>query len=334
MSSTSDTEDRASENDRAWKLGSFLRFRQYRDYPPDLAVYSLFVIFGLVAIVLLPANSNIRFLIAVPLLFFCPGYAIIALLYPKADSLPVGELDQTLSRAGLSFGLSLAVVPILILAIGVVGTLRAPEVIGGIGGTILLIAQLAAMRRVSVPKQRRYHVGVTTSLQQSYDMLTRRSLPAKFTLLLLIGGIILSTGAVGLTVSSPPDGYEFTQFYVGTEERNGNISTVEYPDELTNETSLTFVVENQEQMPEEYVVVVQLQRVSDAGVLSQSEELARYRNTVSQGGTWKQSHELSPELSGENLRLQYLLYRNDVPATPTKENSYRNVHIWVTSSPP
>jgi len=165
-------------------------------------------------------------------------------------------------------------------------------------------------------------------------MLTRRSLPAKFTLLLLIGGIILSTGAVGLTVSSPPDGYEFTQFYVGTEEQNGNISTVEYPDELTNETSLTFVVENQEQMPEEYVVVVQLQRVSDAGVLSQSEELARYRNTVSQGGTWKQSHELSPELSGENLRLQYLLYRNDVPATPTKENSYRNVHIWVTSSPP
>ena len=329
MSSPSDTEDRASENDRAWKLESVLGFGQYRDYPPDLAVYSLFVTFGLVAISVLPSTSNIRFLIAVPLLFFCPGYAIIAFLYPKADSLPVGDLDQTLSRAGLSFGLSLAVVPILILAIGAVGTLRVPEVIGGIGGTIFFIAQLAALRRISVPKQQRYHVGIATSLQQRYDMLTRRSLTAKFTLLLLIVGIILSSGAIGLTVSSPPDGYEFTQFYVGTEQQNGSISTVEYPDEFPTETPLTFVVTNQEQMSEEYVVVVQLQRVSDAGVVRQSEELGRYRNTVSQGETWKQSIEFSQEVSGENLRLQYLLYRNDVPATQTQDNSYRNLHIWV-----
>jgi len=34
-------------------------------------------------------------------------------------------------------------------------------------------------------------------------------------------------------------------------------------------------------------------------------------------------------MTGENLRVQYLLYRGDPPAEPTQENAYRSLHLWV-----
>jgi len=287
-------------------------------------------VFGAVAIVLLPPGSELRFLVAVPLLFFLPGYAVIALLYPAADSLPVGDMDQTLSRGALSFGLSLAVVPILVLIIGAVAPPGLTEVLGGIGAGTLLIAQLAAVRRARIPGQRRYQPNITAAFQRGQDTLTGRSRAATFAVVLLVTGVILTPGAIVLAMSSPPDAQEFSQFYVGTEDQNGNLTTVEYPDELTAETSLTFVVENHEQTTEEYVVVVQLQEVNDTGAVRLNEELGRYEKTVEHGETWRQLHEHAPELTGECLRLQYLLYRDEPPATPTGDNAYRSLHIWVT----
>lgn len=34
-------------------------------------------------------------------------------------------------------------------------------------------------------------------------------------------------------------------------------------------------------------------------------------------------------MTGDELRLQYLLYRGSPPATSTQSNAYREVHLWV-----
>ncbi|WP_415087806.1 DUF1616 domain-containing protein [Natronomonas sp.] len=39
---------------------------------------------------------------------------------------------------------------------------------------------------------------------------------------------------------------------------------------------------------------------------------------------------VSDELTGTDLRLSFLLYDGDVPAQPTRENAYRNLHLWIS----
>jgi hypothetical protein len=34
-------------------------------------------------------------------------------------------------------------------------------------------------------------------------------------------------------------------------------------------------------------------------------------------------------MTGERLRLTYLLYRGAPPQTPTTDNAYRELHLWV-----
>lgn len=48
---------------------------------------------------------------------------------------------------------------------------------------------------------------------------------------------------------------------------------------------------------------------------------------------WAQELAVSDELTGDDLRLVFLLYDGPVPDTPTRENAYRSVHLWVDVQP-
>jgi uncharacterized membrane protein len=81
-----------------------------------------------------------------------------------------------------------------------------------------------------------------------------------------------------------------------------------------------------------YTVVVQLQEVEVANnsttVLDRT-ELDRFETTVPHNETHHQRHTLRPTRSGENLRVQYLLYMGEPPDDPTGENAYRELHVWM-----
>ncbi len=57
-------------------------------------------------------ESPLRIIFALPVVLFIPGYALIAALFPPGKE----EID-TLERVALSFGLSIAVVPLIGLAL-------------------------------------------------------------------------------------------------------------------------------------------------------------------------------------------------------------------------
>jgi uncharacterized membrane protein len=48
--------------------------------------------------------------------------------------------------------------------------------------------------------------------------------------------------------------------------------------------------------------------------------------------TWQRQHTVTPELTGDRMRLTYMLYRGAPPATPTTDNAYRELHLWVNVS--
>ncbi|RLM56891.1 DUF1616 domain-containing protein, partial [Halorubrum sp. Atlit-26R] len=146
--------------------------------------------------------------------------------------------------------------------------------------------------------------------------------------------VLLAVGSVGYAVAVPPQGEQFSEFYLLTETPEGELVADGYPETMAiNETAELIVgIGNNEYEPTEYHVVVQLQEVEIAGnntsVLDRT-ELDRFSATVDHNATHRERHTLRPTRTGEDLRVQYLLYRDSVPEDPTGQNAYRELHLWI-----
>jgi len=86
-----------------------------KHFPKDLdldLIFVIFLTFICILFVLIPPlnESPIRIILGLPLVLFLPGYSLIATLFPRKD-----DLDG-IERVALSFGLSIAIVPLLGLA--------------------------------------------------------------------------------------------------------------------------------------------------------------------------------------------------------------------------
>lgn len=84
-----------------------------KDFDLDLALAILFTILCIPFVLIPPLNeiSPVRIILGLPLVLFLPGYALIAALFPRKD-----DLDG-IERVALSFGLSIAITPLLGLAL-------------------------------------------------------------------------------------------------------------------------------------------------------------------------------------------------------------------------
>jgi uncharacterized membrane protein len=83
-----------------------------KHFPKDLALV-IFCTLLCIPFVLIPLfnESPVRIILGLPLALFLPGYALIATLFPRKD-----DLDG-IERVALSFGLSIAITPLLGLAL-------------------------------------------------------------------------------------------------------------------------------------------------------------------------------------------------------------------------
>jgi len=82
-------------------------------FPKDLAIVILLTLLCIPFVLIPPLNeiSPIRIILGLPLVLFLPGYSLIATLFPRKDDL------DAIERIALSFGLSIAIVPLLGLAL-------------------------------------------------------------------------------------------------------------------------------------------------------------------------------------------------------------------------
>lgn len=337
MSSPSDTADDVGQN--GWLGRRVVEFgrRVLATYPADLAVLSLFVLASAVAIELLPPESTLRFLIALPLIAVLPGYACVSMLFPgvpESDDARWSGLKRGLDgveRAALGFGLSLAIVPLVLVAVGTVLPLTLEVVLVALCVVTLTFAQLASLRRLRLPPEARYGFHPLVRARDAYDSaFADRGVAGQAAALVLVVGMIAGVGSVAVAVGTQPDANTFTEFYVGTTNDDGELVTGGYPETVVvgEPATLTFGVENHERTTQEYVVVVQLQRVDDGEVVSR-DRLGTFDETVPAGDTWQRTHDVVPSQTGDDLRITYLLYRGEPPEVPTTENAYRHLHIWI-----
>ncbi len=318
--------------------------RPVRELPADLAAtLALVALTTLSATAPVVSETPLRIVFGLPLVLFLPGYALIAALFPEAGSPPDTSEDSEvdtgidgIERIALSFGLSIAVVPLIGLALNFTPWgIRLVPILVGVGGFTTVATAVAARRRRALPEDERFTIPYREWIAGSYAALKSPETRLDSALnVLLVCSLLLASGSIVYAVAVPAQGESFSEFYLLTENDDGELVASDYPTELTVGESEELVVGigNQENEQTSYTVIVALQRVDTVDnetVVRESTELQRYSPTVGDNETWQQPHEITPTTTGTNLRLTYLLYKGDPAPQRDIDSAYRSNYIWV-----
>lgn len=317
--------------------------------PADLAAVLLGLVLTDISL-LTPIVRELPFRIVTGfgILLFLPGYVLTALIFPEGGGATASNsaLAPESSRRGidgiertiLSIALSLVIVMATALGLDVAGigiTLKTTLV--ALNVIIVALTVGATIRRFRVPSKQQYQPAIGGWLRGLRADITNLDGVDRVLSALLLGLILFAVVGTVYTAAVPSNEERFTEFYLLAEGPDGELGATEYPTDFTVGESRELVVglDNHEAKPITYTVVVELQNVTrrspDATVLSER-ELHRFQTRIQAGESWQKRHVITPQRTGTNLRLQYLLYRGDVPTEPTRETAYRRLHLWINVS--
>jgi len=286
------------------------------------------------------------------LVFFLPGYALTAALHPgrgpeeqwqgPSDERGVGGPGpSTIERSVLSVGLSVGTVPLVSLVwnfspqgIGI------QRILGSLTAVVVAAAAVAAYRRFRLDTELRFRVPfgrLATDLREGLEGSTDRQTGVNVVIAFLVVFAVVSVGAA---VALPKDGERYTELYLLSEDpESGDFTANGYPTNFTTGESrdLYVGIGNREAETTTYTVVVKLQRLETSdGERTVVEEttLNRFEATVEPGRREQIRRTITPDsaVTGDDLRLAFLLYEGPPPSDPTTTNAYREVHVWVDVS--
>ncbi|GAB3679287.1 hypothetical protein GCM10028857_00370 [Salinarchaeum chitinilyticum] len=302
-------------------------------------------------VVAIDAPATIRIGIGGSALFVLPGYVLVALLFPhrgpvaapgRLSSLRGLDRVTARERVALSFGLSIAFLPVLGIAVAVSPWgFSETTVVGGLVAFVAIGGLLAALVRRRLPPQERFRIPLAGWAGELRAALVSGSPAERAVNVLVIASVIVALLTVGGVLAMPQDGQTFTNFAVLTENDEGQLVAGDYPAELApNESaSLVTTVENHEGTTTDYTVVVTLERNEtapggngSAAGSGRTVELDRYGASVEPGERWAHRHTLRPALSGSQLRVHYYLYRGDAPPEADAESAYRHLYFWLSTA--
>ena len=274
----------------------------------DLALAVACALATTLIVLLVPSVEPARVGLGLVFVLFLPGYVLVAALYPRKDDL--------VERLALSLGLSIAVVPLIGLALNYSPWgIRLDPILAFLTLFIVLAASVAMYRRLTLPPSEAMAIPVDLLLPKLPRLrLADRLLGLVLVLALAglgVGGYFLATSSAGSE--------EFTEFYVlgpgGKAE--GYPRTVDVGQEFT----LILGVVNHEGEAVSYRV-----QSTIAGRRAASLDSLQLANKEK----WETPLTLTATQPGSNQKVEFVLYRgdDDVP--------YRTLHLWldVGASPP
>ncbi len=278
--------------------------------PTDIALVILWTLACIPFVLLPPLNETpVRILLGLPLVLFLPGYALIALLFPRKD-----DLDG-IERVALSFGLSIAVVPLTGLALNYTPFgIRLSPVLFSLALLTIALALGAILRRAKLPAEDRFTVAFGAAfraLKESFAASETR-LDRILTVILIIS-IVVAIGMVVYVIVTPKQGEKFTEFYILGPGGKAD----DYPTNLRvgEDGRLIIGIVNHEYATVEYRLEVWL---GDAGLTNE-------RFSLSHNETRERPFSFQPTQVGEDQKLEFLLFLTGQNET----EPYRSLHLWV-----
>ncbi len=276
--------------------------------PSDLLIIFIWTVLTLI-FVITPnlSESLLRTVIGIPMVLFIPGYVLIAALFPGKDEL------EGIERLALSFGLSIAVVPLLGLVLNFTFGIRLIPVLIMLCLYTVAFLVIAAYRREKLPENERFRMPfhpVYKLLEEEF--ISPMSKTDRILTGILIFSIALAIGMIFFVITTPKIGERFTEFYILGSE----VKTENYPTVLRyNSPATIFIgVVNHEYIPVNYTVRIALDK----------KPLTDTRISLDHNTTWEKNMTFIPDKNGTDMKLEFWLFKEDNFTAP-----YRELHLWV-----
>ncbi|MBE0517349.1 MAG: DUF1616 domain-containing protein [Methanophagales archaeon] len=281
-----------------------------RYIPRDLALVILFTLLCIPFVLISPLNETpVRIILGLPLVLFLPGYSLIAALFPRK-----ADLDG-IERLALSFGLSIAIVPLLGLALNYTPFgIRLSPILTVLSVFTVSFAVGASVRRSMVPEGERFAVefGVALeTLKESFRAADTRI--DRILSIILIISIVLAIGMVIYVIVTPKQGEKFTEFYV----LGPGGKAFDYPTslEVGEEGEVIIGIVNHEYATVTYQLEVQL----NGEVIGEERIELRHAEARESHFTFRAIR------AGEAQKLEFLLFKEGLD----EAEPYRSLHLWV-----
>lgn len=279
----------------------------------DLALALSFTLVTLVVIVTPYLNvSVVRSVLGLLFLLLVPGYVLTAALFPGKTDL--GNIE----RAALSFGLSIAVGSLAGFCLNYTPWgVDLQSVVVVLLALIMLGLIISYRRRTALPAAERFSVNVIDLGNYFKRSVTApNSRRDRMLNAIIIASLIVSLSSLAYLVATPRYGETFTELYVlGPAGR-----TKDYPTSfvLGETKSVVLGVKNRENREMTYNLTVKL---NDS---QQTTTLYTQTLTLANNQTWQDTVPLTPDRTGTNMKLEFLLYRDSDQTVP-----YRETHLWT-----
>ncbi|ELY88287.1 hypothetical protein C483_16291 [Natrialba hulunbeirensis JCM 10989] len=322
------------------------RLGTVRQYPSDLATVSVLAVVAYLVVTGIAEGSVLRLLATLPLVLFLPGYALVSTLFPArertaqettataldVETYPRG-IDLT-ERLGLAFALSLGIAPVVALVLAVTDWGLATDPIAATLAVLTVgFAQLGAVRRLRVPKAKRFSVAPLAALSRF-----RRDNTAAGTVTsaILAVAIVAAVGALLIGLIAPLSAGGFTQLALYSDDGGGELVAGELENEVDpgEPVPATIEIENQEGEDVTYTVVVQ-QQVLENGAVTERAALETRTVSVADGEQELEEFDVVPAAEpDETVRIAVLLYDEEPTGEPTAEGAVADTNFWVTVTEP
>jgi len=304
-------------------------------FPADLKIALLWLAANILAIYLPILNETpIRVALLVPGILFLPGYCLIAVLFPRDSDIDLIE------RIALSFGLSIAVVPLIGLVLNFTpwGIRLEPIVVSLTYFTLAMIL-VAHYRRSLLPIEEQFRVPFSEYAGTIRDAIVEKEGSGVDRILNVVLVLAILTAIISsvYVIAVPKQGERFTEFFILGE----NQRAADYPDQIIPGINypLYIGVGNQEYRSVMYTVetwglFMESDNVTNTSRIISMEPLWQHSLTLAHNETATIPYNLSVGKSGYT-RVEFLLFNETLPKPAVSSGdrinaSYRDLHLWVT----
>jgi uncharacterized membrane protein len=253
-------------------------------------------------IIFFPSNI-LRIILGIPFVLFFPGYTLMAALFTKKEGM--GGIE----RVALSFGLSIAVVPLIGLILNYTPWgIRLEPILYSAASFILIASIIAWLRRRRLTEHERFAIQFQVTMPGWSE-----GVWGKVLAITVVVAILATLGTLGYVIATPKVGETFTEFYIlGQDGKAAN-----YPKELKvgekGEVIVGIVNHEGKEVSYRVEVVAGSQESTEVGPVVLVDEQK-----------WEGEVSFVPEVAGENQKVEFLLYK-DGEVEPCLEP----LHLWV-----
>lgn len=260
----------------------------------------------------LTSISTARAISGMLLIFFVPGYALLAAVFPQKESI------TNIERAIFSLVFSVTIVGGvgLLLSYTQLGISSAP-LVASISVFVVVSTCAAYVRRRSLSPGRSFSIPLprVSDVKRALSLREVTRTLDKTLIIVLILILVTSLVATVYLVATPFSGQPYTELYVLGPDGKAQ----DYPSQfrLGEEKSVIVGVTNHEQRTVDYTLVTSLNGTTGSSKLS-AEKISLANNQ-----NWEQTVAIKPDQTGTNLELSFMLYANN------DTSPLQMTHLWV-----